>query len=195
MLQENEKRKDQFESALKKNGYPAYVADVGWVRYPYQKTRDLSRKFAKLDFKVFKTSLDPTLERTISRCQTIRKTIGKKKSLILDANQAWDETEVSDYMKALESFKIFYLEDPIFPDDMVGYSLTSGELGSKIKLATGKMCANRIIQKLFKTFPGPDICVINVARLGINEALAIYLMLKKARSRKCNNNNINSKIL
>lgn len=195
MLQENEKRKDQFESALKKNGYPAYVADVGWVRYPYQKTRDLSRKFAKLDFKVFKTSLDPTLERSISRCKTIRKTIGKKKSLILDANQAWDRTEVSDYMKALESFKIFYLEDPIFPDDMVGYNLVSDELRSKIKFATGKMCANRIIHKLFKIFPGPDICVINVARLGINEALAIYLMLKKAGSRKCNNNNINSKIL
>ncbi|EFN61216.1 Mitochondrial enolase superfamily member 1 [Camponotus floridanus] len=181
MLQENEKRKDQFENVLKKNGFPAYTADVGWVRYPYQKTRDLSKKFAKLDFKVFKTSLDLTIEKSTSRCKTIRKTIGKKKSLILDANQAWDETEVLDYMENLKDCKIFYLEDPIFPDDIIGYSLLSADLGSDIKLVTGKMCANRIIQKQFKNMSGPDICVINVARLGINEALAIYLMLKKAR--------------
>lgn len=192
MLRENEKRKDQFEDVLKKNGFPAYAADVGWMRYPYQKTRDFSKKFAKLDFKVFKTSLDRTIEKSISRCKTIHKTVGKKKSLILDANQFWDETEVPN-MEDFKDFKISYLEDPIFPDDITGYSLLSAKIGSQIKLVTGKMCANRIIQKQFKTMSGPDICVINVARLGINEALAIYLMLKKARS-KCNNN-INGKIL
>lgn len=193
MLKEKERRRDQHENALKKNGYPAYVADVGWLRYPYQKTRDLSKKFAKLDFKVFKASVDLTLEKSISRCRTIRKTIGKKKGLILDANQAWDVTEVSNYMKALKQFELFCIEDPISSDDFFGYSQVVKE--NKVEVAAGKMCANRIIHKQFKLFSGFNICLINVARLGINEALAVYFMLRKVYKRKCNNNNINSKIL
>lgn len=194
MLKEKEKGKERHESALKRNGYPAYAADIGWLRYPYQKTRDLSRKFAKLDFKIFKTSVDPTLEKTMSRCRTIRKTIGKKKDLMLDANQIWDWTEASTNIEALKDFDLFCIEDPTSPYDYYGYSSISVE-NKRVKLATGKMCANRIIHKGFKLFMGTDIGQINVARLGgINEALAVYFIIRKKKRGKCNNN-INSECL
>lgn len=194
MLKEKEKGKDQHESALKKDGYPAYTADIGWLRYPYQKTKDLSKKFAKLEFKVFKTSVDPTLEKTISRCRIIRKTLGKKKDLILDANQIWDATEATNNIEALKEFNLLCIEDPTSPYDCYGYSSISAE-NKHIKLATGKMCANRIIHKEFKLFIGTDIGQINVARLGgINEALAVYFIIRKTKQGKCKNN-IKSKCL
>lgn len=47
-------------------------------------------------------------------------------------------------------------------------------------MATGEMCANRVIFKQLMKANAIDFCQIDAARVGgVNENLAIYLMAKK----------------
>lgn len=39
---------------------------------------------------------------------------------MVDANQVWDVNEAIEWMKNLEEFKIWWIEEPTSPDDALG---------------------------------------------------------------------------
>ncbi|KAK6638283.1 hypothetical protein RUM44_008712 [Polyplax serrata] len=55
-----------------------------------------------------------------------------------------------------------------------------------VKVATGEMCANRVMFKQFLQAGGVQICQIDSARIGgVNEILAVYFMAKKLNVPVC----------
>ncbi|KMQ91098.1 mitochondrial enolase superfamily member 1-like protein [Lasius niger] len=179
MLRENESKKEECEEFLKKCGYPAYAADVGWLRYSYWKTAGLTKKFAKLDFKCFKVTVDQT-EKGVKRCRAVRNVAGWQKQLMLDASQAWDVPEVANNVIRFNNFQPFCIEDALSPDDFLGIIYIKLNPEKKKFFTTGKMGANRVTFKGFHRLQAFCFWQLNVARLGgINEALAVYLMAKK----------------
>lgn len=121
---------------------------------------------------------------------------------MVDANQIWDVNESIEWMEKLSEFKLLWIEEPTSPDDILGHAairralryggiiinflkkyfkyffLIISPLG--IGVATGEMCANRVMFKQFLQAGAIDYCQIDAARIGgVNEILAVYLMAKK----------------
>ncbi|KAG7199391.1 hypothetical protein KM043_014022 [Ampulex compressa] len=187
MLREAEDGKKEREKFLLNNGYPAYTTQVGWLGYTDDKVRALCRKFLNLGFTSFKAKVGQNLQDDINRCQIIRKAIGYENKLMLDANQIWDVDQAIDWVKQLAQFKPIWIEEPTSPDDILGHAKIAEELRPYgIGVATGEMCANRVIFKQLLQSKAIAYCQIDSARIGgINEILAVYLMAKKMQVPVC----------
>ncbi|XP_017887328.1 mitochondrial enolase superfamily member 1-like [Ceratina calcarata] len=181
LLKDNEKGKKERVELLRKNGYPAYTTQVGWLGYSDHKVQELCAKFLALGFTSFKAKVGQNLKDDIKRCQLIRDAIGYENKLMLDANQIWDVNEAIEWMKQLMKFKPVWIEEPTSPDDVLGHAIIANELRPHgIGVATGEMCANRVMFKQLLQAKAIDYCQIDSARIGgINEILAVYLMAKK----------------
>jgi len=109
----------------------------------------------------------------------VRKLDGKKK-LSMDANQRWGVDEAISYMKQLEQFKPYWIEEPTSPDDVLGHATIAKAINPSIGVATGEQCQNRIIFKQLLQAKSISFCQIDSCRLGsVNENLAVILMAKK----------------
>lgn len=100
---------------------------------------------------------------------------------MVDANQIWDVNESIEWMEKLSEFKLLWIEEPTSPDDILGHAAIRRALSPLgIGVATGEMCANRVMFKQFLQAGAIDYCQIDSARIGgVNEILAVYLMAKK----------------
>lgn len=100
---------------------------------------------------------------------------------MLDANQVWEVPQAIDWVKKLAPLKPTWIEEPTSPDDILGHATIAKALKPLgIAVATGEMCANRVMFKQFLQADAMQICQIDAARIGgVNEVLAVYLMAKK----------------
>jgi len=69
-------------------------------------------------------------EEDIQRVKTVRDTIGPDIRLAIDANGAWDVGTAISMANKLEKYDIYWLEEPISPDDISG----SAEVASKVNI-------------------------------------------------------------
>lgn len=126
-----------------------------------------------------------SLKDDIRRCEMVRKTIGNENKLMLDANQVWDVNEAIAWMEKLAKYRPLWIEEPTSPDDILGHAKIREALHHHgIGIASGEMCANRVMFKQFLKAKGMDFCQIDAARIGgINELLGVYFMAHKANGK------------
>lgn len=181
MLKVGEEGKKEREEFLMKNGYPAYTTQVGWLGYSDEKVKTLCKKFLDLNFTSFKAKVGQNLKDDIRRCRLIREMIGYENKLMVDANQVWDVDQSIEWMKELKEFKPLWIEEPTSPDDILGHAKIAEALRPLgIGVATGEMCANRVMFKQLLQAKAINYCQIDSARIGgINEILSVYFMSKK----------------
>ncbi|EFN65711.1 Mitochondrial enolase superfamily member 1 [Camponotus floridanus] len=176
ILENNMKQKEHQESELQKKGFPAYTTQVGWLGYSDEQVVDLCNSSLERGFTAFKIKVGQNLDDDIRRCEIVRRVIGPEKKLMLDANQVWEIDEAVEWIDRLAIYKPFWVEEPTSPDDSWGHGQIRERLKEKVKLATGEMCANRVMFRQFLEM-GIDYCQIDAARIGgINEILAVYFM-------------------
>ena len=179
ILQKQEPSKEQRIEDLRQNGYPAYTTSAGWLGYPDEKVRRLSREAKIEGFKHIKMKVGSDLQDDLRRAAIIREEIGTDMKLMMDANQKWDVDEAITNMNALAEFDPWWIEEPTSPDDILGHA-TVGKAIEPIKIATGEHCQNRVIFKQLMQTGAIDICQIDSCRVGgVNENLAIMLMAAK----------------
>jgi len=187
MLKENQPHKEDKEKLLQSKGYPAYTADIGCWTFSNQQIRTACKKFKKLEFKEFKTSVGRTIPESWQRCKLIRSLVGKYDKLLVDANQIWDKDEAIFSVKGFQLTKPYYIEEPTSPDDVSGHINVLNALKEfryPVRVSCGETCANRVVFKQFLKIGGIDFWNINVGRLGgVNEALAVYFMARKHKSK------------
>ncbi|GBP37503.1 Mitochondrial enolase superfamily member 1 [Eumeta japonica] len=116
---------------------------------------------------------------------------------MVDANQAWSVNEAIEWMKKLAPLKPMWIEEPTSPDDVLGHAAISKALKMLqsdddlfrpygIGVATGEVCANRVMFKQFLQSGGMQYCQIDSARIGgVNELLSVYLMAEKLKVKVC----------
>lgn len=181
LLRSQQSTKATRESTLHQKGYPAYTTQVGWLGYSDVKVRELCAKYLDLGFTAFKAKVGQDLKDDTRRCGLIREAIGYDNILMVDANQIWEVEEAISWMKQLAKFKPLWIEEPTSPDDVLGHARIAKELRPLgIGVATGEMCANRVMFKQMLQAGALDYCQIDSARIGgVNEILAVYLMAKK----------------
>lgn len=177
----NEPTKERRMRNLERNGYPAYATSAGWLGYGDEKLRRLCREARSSGFNHVKLKVGQDVESDMRRCRIARQALGEEVKLMVDANQAWEVDQAIGWMRRLEDFSPWFIEEPTSPDDILGHKRIREALSSAgIKVATGEHCQNRVLFKQLIATDAIDIVQIDVCRLaGLNEALTVCMIAAK----------------
>jgi L-fuconate dehydratase len=166
---------------LERVGFPAYTTSAGWLGYPEDKVRRLTREAVAAGLTHIKIKVGRDLADDKKRCAIVRDEIGPDRFLMIDANQIWDVGQAIEWVKELAPWKPLWIEEPTSPDDVLGHAAVRKALKPYgIGVATGEQCQNRVIFKQLMQAEAIDFCQIDSCRLGgVNEILSVILMAKK----------------
>ncbi|MCQ4630337.1 L-fuconate dehydratase [Shinella sp. CPCC 100929] len=179
ILRQAEAGKAERIATLEAEGYPCYTTSAGWLGYDDEKLRRLCQEAVDQGFTHIKMKVGRDLEDDKRRLRIAREVIGDDRFMMIDANQVWEVGQAIDWVKELQPYKPYFIEEPTSPDDVFGHK-TIREAIAPVKVATGEMCQNRIMFKQFIAEGAIDIVQIDSCRMGgLNEVLAVLLMAAK----------------
>lgn len=181
ILEANAPGKAARIAELERVGFPAYTTSAGWLGYPEDKVRRLTREAVQQGLTHIKIKVGRDLADDKKRCAIVREEIGPDRYLMIDANQIWDVGQAIEWVKQLAPYKPLWIEEPTSPDDVLGHAAVRRALKPMgIGVATGEQCQNRVIFKQLLQAEAIDFCQIDSCRLGgVNEILSVILMAKK----------------
>jgi len=169
---------------MERNGFPVYTTSAGWLGYSDEKINRLCEEHMKqYGIRAFKMKVGVSLEDDRRRAAIMRNAIGPDCKLMMDANQVWEVNQAIDWMKALEEFSPHWIEEPISPDDVLGYKKIRENLNTKT--AGGECVHNKVMFKNFLQADALDFVQADTARTSISELLTILAMSKKAGKVVC----------
>jgi L-fuconate dehydratase len=179
ILSRGQGARQEREALLLKSGYPAYTTSVGWFGYSDERIRGLCRDALSEGWTHFKVKVGGAPEDDDRRVRLVREEIGPRCRLMIDANQRWEISEAIDRVKQLAKYDIWWMEEPTFPDDVLGHAAIARAI-APVRVATGEHCANRVLFKQLLQANAIGVCQIDSCRLGgVNENLAVMLMAAK----------------
>jgi L-fuconate dehydratase len=181
ILRANQSTKAKRIAEMEAKGYPAYTTSAGWLGYPDDKVRRLTREAVAQGLNYIKIKVGRDLADDKKRCKAVRDEIGPDRNLMIDANQVWDVDQAIAWVKELAPYKPLWIEEPTSPDDVLGHAaIRKAVKPLGVGVATGEMCQNRVIFKQLMQAQAIDFCQIDSCRLGgVNEILAVLLMAQK----------------
>lgn len=181
ILRANAATKAKRIAEMESKGYPAYTTSAGWLGYPDDKVRRLTREAVAQGLNYIKIKVGRDLADDKKRCKAVRDEIGPDRNLMIDANQVWDVDQAIAWVTELAPYKPLWIEEPTSPDDVLGHAaIRKAVKPLGVGVATGEMCQNRVIFKQLMQAQAIDFCQIDSCRLGgVNEILAVLLMAQK----------------
>jgi L-fuconate dehydratase len=164
---------------LQEQGFPSYTTSVGWLGYPDEKVRALTRAAYAEGWRAMKMKVGGEIDDDVRRARLIRSEIGPDALLMMDANQIWDVDEAIANMERLAEVDPYWIEEPTHADDVLGHARIARAIGD-IRVATGEVAANRVIFKQLLQAEAIRVCQVDACRVaGVNEVLSILLMAAK----------------
>jgi len=144
---------------------PAYNTDGGWLSWSEEELiRDMSRMIEE-GFKGVKMKVGQKDSRQdLKRVEAVRKSLGDEVTLMVDVNQKWDLHTAMAVGRKLEAFDIFWLEEPLHPDDISGHAKLARELNTPIAL--GEHVYTKYAFRDYIQAGGAEIIQVDVARIG-----------------------------
>jgi L-alanine-DL-glutamate epimerase-like enolase superfamily enzyme len=103
------------------------------------------------------------LEQDIDRVQAVRKFVGSDFPLMVDANMRWTVDQAIGAATALRSCGLYWLEEPVIPDDFVGHARVQSMGG--VPVASGENLHStyefsKLIEGGGVTYPEPDAATV-----------------------------------
>jgi L-fuconate dehydratase len=164
---------------LRREGFPSYTTSVGWLGYPDDKVRALTRAAYAAGWRAMKMKVGGPISDDVRRAQIIREEIGPGALLMMDANQIWDVEEAIANMARLAVFDPYWIEEPTHPDDVLGHARIQQAV-APVRVATGEVAANRVIFKQLLQASAIGVMQVDACRVaGVPEVLAELLMAAK----------------
>ncbi|MDI5942541.1 enolase C-terminal domain-like protein, partial [Micromonospora sp. DH15] len=108
---------DERLAVLEQSGFPSYTTSVGWLGYPDEKVRALTREAYAAGWRAMKMKVGGPPADDLRRARIIRAEIGPDALLMMDANQVWDVDEAITNMTALAEVDPYWIEEPTHADD------------------------------------------------------------------------------
>ena len=103
------------------------------------------------------------LEQDIERVQAMRDFVGSEFPLMADANMRWTVEQAIKAATVLASCSLYWLEEPVIPDDVVGHARVQAEGG--VPVASGENLHSvyefqRLIESGGVSYPEPDAATV-----------------------------------
>ena len=185
LLRDAARGKAERRARLERDGYPAYTTSAGWLGYPDDKIVRLTLDARAAGWNAIKIKVGRSLDDDLRRCALIRDALGSDGRLMVDANQVWEVGQAVDWIRALAPFDLWWVEEPVHPDDILGHRKIIEGVGG-IRIATGEHCHNRVMFKQFLTHSAIDVVQADGCRLaGLSEAMAVCLLAAKYHRPVC----------
>jgi L-fuconate dehydratase len=170
---------DVRRKVLEEQGFPSYTTSVGWLGYPDDKVRALTREAVAEGWTAMKMKVGGPIDDDVRRAELIRAEIGPDALLMMDANQVWDVDEAIANMARLSAVNPYWIEEPTHADDVIGHARVARAV-APVRVATGEVAANRVIFKQLLQAEAIGVCQVDACRVaGVNEVLAVLLMAAK----------------
>jgi L-fuconate dehydratase len=162
-------------------GYPAYDTSVGWLGYSRDDLVRNALTSLELGYRALKLKVGSSdLEEDVRRVEAVRREVGPEINLMIDANQYWDVDGAIEAGRALAAYDPFWFEEPVHPDDLLGYKAVAEAL-MPMRIAGGEHCPNQVLFKNFIRLGALHVVQPDAIRLGgLPEYLAVALMAAKA---------------
>ena len=166
-------------AVIERDGFPSYTTSVGWLGYPDDKVRALTRDAYAQGWRAVKMKVGGPLADDLRRARIIREQIGPDALLMMDANQVWDVDQAIAAMAALAEVDPYWIEEPTHADDVLGHARIQRAV-HPIRVATGEAAANRVIFKQLLQADAIRVMQVDACRVGgVNEVLAELLLAAK----------------
>ena len=140
-----------------------------------EKTYELARTYRDQGFSAVKFGwgpMGPDAKVDIELVRQGRKGLGPEGDLLIDAGLAWDSKTAIRRARAFEEFDIFWLEEPLRPDDYDGYRKMSE--ASPLRIAAGEEESNRLSFLDLMDRGKIDVVQVDLTRCGgFTEAMKI----------------------
>lgn len=109
-----------------------------WWNYDLDTLGKHAAEMVKLGFKAMKFRLGGVTNPTqcAERARVMREAAGRDVDLMADANQSWDVSQSIAIGRALEPYRLYWLEDPVHHEDFSGLAKVAAELDTPV--ATGE---------------------------------------------------------
>ena len=113
------------------------------------------------------------------RRRVARAAVGPDMRIAVDANQIWGVEDAVDWVRALEAYQPYWIEEPTSPDDVLGHAAIRRGV-APIKVAAGEHVRNAVMFKQLLQAGAVDIVQIDACRVaGVNENIAVLLLAAK----------------
>jgi L-fuconate dehydratase len=179
MLRAGQVGKQERIDDLERDGFPAYTTGPGWLGFSDERMLGLVRKAVADGFTLIKMKVAGDLGDDKRRLGLARDAVGPDIRLAIDANQRWDVDEAIDWIRELEDFDLWWVEEPTAPDDILGHARIRAAI-APTRVATGEAMANRVMVKQFLQAQAIDILQIDSSHAGgICENLANLLLASR----------------
>ena len=146
-----------------------------------QTDRNLNNGFKAIKMKIGRQNLSEDVERVAA----MRSHLGEGFPLMADANMRWSRDEALKACQSLRKYSLFWIEEPLIPEDEVGHAMLARTGG--IPIATGENFRTihefeRMIRAQGVMFPEPDV----------SNCGGITTWMKIAALAECNNLKVTS---
>jgi L-fuconate dehydratase len=179
ILEQAEPGKNERERQLREAGYPAYTTTPGWLGYSDEKLVRLCREAVADGFSQIKLKVGGSLDDDVRRLGLAREAVGPDIRVAIDANQRWGVVDGVPWIKALEPYDIWWVEEPTCPDDVLGHAAIAKAI-APIRVATGEHVQNRVVFKQMLQAHALSFMQIDATRVaGVNENIANLLLAAK----------------
>ncbi len=106
----------------------------------------------------------PSLEEDLERVAAVRRVIGQRRLLMLDANQLWDMPAARRAARALAAFDVYWLEEPLAAEDTRGYARLRADIDIPVAAGESLFSEAQFLDLLMAH--GCDYIQPNVCRVG-----------------------------
>jgi len=144
-----------------------------------RETGELARRFAGQGFTAVKFGWAPMGQdeaTDIALVAEARRGLGNAVDLMIDAGLVWDAKTAIQRARAFEQYKIFWLEEPLAPDDYQGYRKLSA--ATDLRIAAGEEESSRATYRRLIEEGKIDVVQVDLTRCGgFTEAMKIASMV------------------
>ena len=141
----------------------AYAGGID-LQFTLEDLCDQAESFLEQGFRAIKMKVGrDRLSEDIDRVAAIRKLLGDDIPLMVDANMRWSVDEALRACRSLSAYDLYWLEEPVIPEDVQGHARVAREGG--LPIATGENFHSlyefqHMIAAGGVSFPEPDVATV-----------------------------------
>ena len=145
------------------------------MQFTAEATADRAKQAVDKGYTAVKFGWEPfgrgTLKQDLQYLGAIRKAIGDQVDFMLDIGLVWDAKTTIQRCRAFASYDLFWIEEPLPPDDLEGYGKVSAALDQRIA-AGEEECTVAGMTRLMDQGK-IDVVQVDLTRCGLTQAMKI----------------------